>query len=97
MEIAPLKYDNLEEFKKRYILEKAQEYALKEGYSYYNIKTSNVDGTFIGEKFDNQIRLATLIKQNAEYATNELIAEMNVEALEKWKVDKQKSIEKYGN
>lgn len=71
MEIGPFKYDDIEEFKQRYILEKAQLFALKEKYSYYDVRTSNVDGTFIGEEFD---RLAE----------------------EHFKIDKQRSIEKYG-
>ena len=49
--------DNLEEFKNMYIVYYKQELALKDGFSYFDVTTSNMDGTFIGEKFDNQIRI----------------------------------------
>ena len=96
MEIGPFKYDDIEEFKQRYILEKAQFFALKEEYSYYDVRTSNIDGTFIGEEFDNQIRLHALKKQNAEFVEKLGLEELDRLAEERWKVDKQRSIEKYG-
>lgn len=96
MEIAPFKYDDINEFKERYIKEQAQFYALKEGYSYYIIEESNVDGTFTGEQFDNLIRLAALKKYNAEFIEELDIEELDRLAEERWKVDKQRSIEKYG-
>jgi hypothetical protein len=96
MEVGPFKYDDIEEFKQRYILEKAQFFALKEEYSYYDVRTSNIDGTFIGEEFDNQIRLHVLKKQNAEFVEKLGLEELDRLAEERWKVDKQRSIEKYG-
>lgn len=96
MEIAPFKYDNIQEFKERYILEKAQFYALKENYSYYDVETSNIDGTFIGEEFDNLIRLQALKNQNPDFIKELNIDELDKLAEERWKVDKQRSIEKYG-
>lgn len=96
MEIGPFKYDDIEEFKQRYILEKAQLFALKEKYSYYDVRTSNVGGTFIGEEFDNQIRLHFLKKQNAEFVEKLGLEELDRLAEEHFKIDKQRSIEKYG-
>lgn len=96
METAPFKYDDINEFKERYILEKAQFYALKEDHSYYDVKESNIDGTFVGEHFDNQIRLGALKKQNAEFVEQLGIEELDKLAEERWKIDKQRSIEKYG-
>lgn len=96
MEVAPFKYDDINEFKERYIKEQAQFYALKEGYSYYIIEESNVDGTFTGEQFDNQIRLHALKKYNPEFLEELGVEELNRLAEEKWKTDKQLSIEKYG-
>lgn len=86
-------FDNIEEFKKRYILEKAQYYALEEDYSYYNPETSNVDGTMIGETFDNGIRLHFLKKCNQKFFEEIGEEELNRLAKEKWEADKQKSID----
>lgn len=96
MEIAPFKYDDINEFKDRYILEKAQFFALKEDYSYYDVRESNIDGTFIGEQFDNQIRLHALKNQNPEFVKELCLEELDKLAQERWVRDKQRSIEKYG-
>ena len=96
METAPFKYDDINEFKERYILEKAQFYALKEEYSYYDVKESNIDGTFVGEQFDNEIRLCALKKQNSEFVKELGLENLDKLAEERWKIDKQKSIDKYG-
>ena len=86
-------YADIEEFKKRYILERAQYYALKEDYSYYDPQTSNVDGTMVGETFDNEIRLHFLKKSNKEFMEQLGEEELDRLAQEKWKEDKQKSID----
>lgn len=44
-----------------------QEEALKRGVSYWDTTTSNMDGTFFGEQFDNTIRIAITKKENPEY------------------------------
>jgi len=47
--------ETLEEFIKDYKMFHKQELALKDGRSYFNVETSNVDGHFWGEYFDNGI------------------------------------------
>lgn len=44
-----------------------QEEALKRGVSYWDTTTSNMDGTFFGEQFDNTIRIAITKKENPEF------------------------------
>lgn len=44
-----------------------QEEALKRGVSYWDTTTSNMDGTFLGEQFDNAIRIASTKKENPEF------------------------------
>lgn len=53
-----------------------QEEALKRGVSYWDTTTSNMDGTFFGEQFDNTIRIAITKKENPE-----LMQEIDEEAL----------------
>lgn len=50
----------------------------------------------IGEEFDNQIRLHFLKKQNAEFVEKLGLEELDRLAEEHFKIDKQRSIEKYG-
>lgn len=61
------KYDNIEDFKKSLIRFYKQEEALKHNLSYWDYHTSNMDGTIIGEKFDNPIRIAMTKQQNPEF------------------------------
>lgn len=61
------KFDNIEEFKKTLIMLYKQEEALKRGVSYWDTSTSNMDGTFFGEQFDNTIRIAITKKENPEF------------------------------
>lgn len=61
------KYDNIEDFKKSLIRFYKQEEALKHGLSYWDYHTSNMDGTIIGERFDNPIRIAFTKQQNPEF------------------------------
>ena len=44
-----------------------QEEALKRGVSYWDTTTSNMDGTFFGEQFDNTIRITITKKENPEF------------------------------
>lgn len=62
------KYDNIEEFKKSLIRFYKQEEALKRDLSYWDYHTSNMDGTIIGERFDNPIRIYITKQQNPEFA-----------------------------
>jgi hypothetical protein len=61
------KFDNIEDFKKTLLMLYKQEEALKRGISYWDTTTSNMDGTFFGEQFDNAIRIAITKKENAEF------------------------------
>ena len=61
------KFDNIEDFKKTLLMLYKQEEALKRGVSYWDTITSNMDGTFFGEQFDNTIRIAITKKENPEY------------------------------
>lgn len=61
------KFENIEEFKKTLIMLYKQEEALKRGVSYWDTSTSNMDGTFFGEQFDNAIRIAFTKKENPEF------------------------------
>ena len=60
-------FDNIEDFKKNLLMLYKQEEALKRGVSYWDTTTSNMDGTFFGEQFDNTIRIAITKKENPEY------------------------------
>lgn len=70
------KCDNIEEFKKTLLMLYKQEEALRRGVSYWDTTTSNMDGTFFGEQFDNAIRIAITKKENPEF-----IQEIDEEAL----------------
>ena len=59
--------DSLEDFKNMYIAYYKQELALKDGLSYFDVTTSNMDGTFVGEEFDNPIRIKALRDNNKEF------------------------------
>lgn len=61
------KFDNIEDFKKTLLMLYKQEEALKRGVSYWDTTTSNMDGTFFGEQFDNTIRIAITKKENTEF------------------------------
>ena len=61
------KFDNVEDFKKTLLMLYKQEEALKRGVSYWDTTTSNMDGTFFGEQFDNAIRIAITKKENPEF------------------------------
>ena len=61
------KFDNIEDFKKTLIRFYKQEEALKRDLSYWDYHTSNMDGTIIGERFDNPIRISITKQYNPEY------------------------------
>lgn len=63
------KYDTFEEFKEQLIRYLKQECALKDDRSYWDVETSNVDGTFIGEMFDNPVRISILKQNNPEFTS----------------------------
>lgn len=61
------KFDNIEDFKKTLLMLYKQEEVLKRGVSYWDTTTSNMDGTFFGEQFDNTIRIAITKNENPEF------------------------------
>lgn len=50
----------------------------------------------VNERRKLEIRLGALKKQNAEFVEQLGIEELDKLAEERWKIDKQRSIEKYG-
>lgn len=63
------KYDTLEEFKTSLLNLYRQEAALEHNMSYFDVTTSNADGTIIGEKFDNPIRIHITKQLNPDFVT----------------------------
>ena len=61
------KYDNIEDFKKSLIRFYKQEEGLKRDLSYWDYHTSNMDGTIIGERYDNPIRISITKQYNPEF------------------------------
>lgn len=82
--------DTFEEFEKRFILFHKQELALEEGRSYFDPAISNMDGTMIGEKFDNPIRLEFLKRNNPEFYKRLNYNEALERARKEYEEDKQK-------
>lgn len=82
--------ESLDEFKACYVMYHKQERALEDGLSYFNVRESNVDGTIIGEQFDNAIRLKALHENNKEFLQQVNIEELNEEV----KVGYKKDVEK---
>ena len=72
------KFDNIEDFKKTLIRFYKQEEALKRDLSYWDYHTSNMDGTIIGERFDNPIRISITKQYNPEF-TQEIDEEALIE------------------
>lgn len=68
--------ESLDEFKEEFLKLYKQECALADGRSYWDVSTSNMDGTFFGEEFDNKIRIKALKDNNKEF-----FAEINEEEL----------------
>ena len=68
---------SLEDFKRDYIRFKKQEMALEHNCSYFNVETSNVDGTFIGEQFDNAIRMKFIVENNKKFVKEVNLDELN--------------------
>jgi hypothetical protein len=62
------KFDNIEEYKEYLTKLYMQEEALKNKMSYFDVLSSNMDGTFIGEAFDNPIRIKITKMENPEFA-----------------------------
>lgn len=59
-----MKCDTFDEFERQFIFLHKQKFALKEKRSYLDFRISNMDGTFYGEEFDNDIRISFLKRNN---------------------------------
>ena len=59
--------ENLEDFKDMYLTFHKQEIALAYGFSYFDVTTSNADGTILGEKMDNACRVQFLHENNKQF------------------------------
>lgn len=83
--------ETLEEFIKDYKMFHKQELALEDGRSYFDVKTSNVDGHFWGESFDNGIRIKALNDNNPQFLAQINEEELQAEILKEYKEDLEKS------
>ena len=77
--------ETLEEFIKDYKMFHNQELALEDGRSYFNVETSNVDGHFWGEYFDNAIRIRALNDNNPQFLAQIDEEELQAEILKEYK------------
>lgn len=89
--------ETLEEFIKNYKMFHKQELALEDGRSYFNVETSNVDGHFWGEYFDNAIRIKALNDNNAQFLAQIDEEELQAEILKEYKEDLEKTESKENN
>ena len=83
--------ETLEEFIAKYKMFHKQELALKDGRSYFNVETSNVDGHFFGECFDNAIRVKVLNDNNPQFLAQINEEELQSEILKEYKEDLEKT------
>lgn len=83
--------ETLEEFIKDYKMFHKQELALEDGRSYFNVETSNVDGHFWGEYFDNAIRIKALNDNNPQFLAQIDEEELQAEILKEYKEDLEKT------
>ena len=90
-------YKNLEEFKDTLFMYLKQKHALADGRSYFDVETSNVDGTFIGEEADNGVRIGIMKQYYPEYMSQINFEELDSLALEQYKKDLQEYLDKYGD
>ena len=86
----------LGEFKNTFKQFHIQDFALRDGISYFDVKTSNVDGTIIGEMFDHQIRMKALYENNKKFFNQVDEKELINEAKKKYLKDRENFIATYG-
>lgn len=79
--------ETLEEFIEKYKLFHKQELALDDEHSYFDAETSNVDGHFFGESFDNAIRIKALNDNNPQFLAQINEEELQAEILKEYKKD----------
>lgn len=83
--------ETLEEFIEKYKMFHKQELALENGRSYFDVKTSNVDGHFLGESFDNAIRIKALNDNNPQLLAQINEEELQAEILKEYEADVEKA------
>ncbi len=83
--------ETLEEFIKEYKMFHKQELALEDGRSYFDVRTSNIDGNLIGESFDNAIRIKALNDNNPQFLKQINEEELRTEILKEYKEDLEKA------
>ena len=89
--------ETLEEFIGKYKIFHKQELALEDGHSYFDVETSNVDGHFWGECFDNAIRVKALNDSNPQFLSQINEEELQSEILREYKEDLEKTESKENN
>lgn len=71
----------LDEFKEQYKIFHVQNLLLQDGLSLFDVETSNMDGTIIGEQFDHPIRMMAFYENNEKFFNDineeELMNEVN--------------------
>lgn len=77
----------LEEFINKYKQYHLQDLALRDGISYFDVTTSNVDGTIIGEQFDHPIRMKAFYENNEKFFKEVNEEELLKEVNEKYRND----------
>ena len=86
----------LEEFKERYKIFHVQNFLLHDGLSLFDVKTSNMDGTIIGEQFDHPLRMKCLYENNEKFFNDINEDELMNEVNEMYKELIDNFINKYG-
>ena len=82
--------ETLEEFIEKYKIYHKQELALEDGHSYFNIETSNMDGHFFVECFDNAIRIKVLNESNPQFLSQINEEELQAEIIREYTEDLKK-------
>lgn len=88
--------ETLEEFKERYKIFHVQNLLLQDGLSLFDVKTSNMDGTIIGEQFDHPIRMKYLYENNRKFFSDINEEELLNEVSEMYRKLIDDFINKYG-
>jgi len=88
---------DLEDFKKTFFKFHLQDLALQDGVSYFDVSTSNMDGTMIGEQFDHALRMKSFYDNNKHFFEQVNISVLMNDVYEKYQKDINKYIDKCGH
>ena len=86
----------LDKFKKQYKIFHVQNLLLQDGLSLFDVETSNMDGTIIGEQFDHPIRMKAFYENNEKFFKDINEEELMNEVNEMYKKLIDDFINKYG-